>query len=141
MKEKVGKTCYEFVNNNWDFTKTYTITAFNEEDLTYTIKDKDGNEKKVMYYYVLIAPNKSLDEMRMIDKYLSDNGIYGETYKSDNIIIVDIEWGDWKHDHIWCENLMGYIGYSVACEEEVTDENGSDCYSARHYFAKNSSAK
>lgn len=46
---------------------------------------------------------------------------------------VHIEWGDWKHDHARLDYLMANIGY-MKTNEEVTDEDGSDCYSATHYY-------
>ena len=61
----------------------------------------------------------------------------GEVYKHFDlpIMVVDISWGDWKHEHGWCKCLMKYLGYGeIGCK--VTEENGSDTYSAEHYFIK-----
>ena len=73
-----------------------------------------------------------------INSYLMENGIYAEYitnfHKIENIVIVSID-GDWKHDHRWAEDLMRYLGYTEI-GNKVTDENGSDCYSADHYFIK-----
>lgn len=53
-------------------------------------------------------------------------------------LCVEITWGDWKHDH-WAVdevvrevlNRMGYAGkYTITTQ--VTEEDGSDCYSAIH---------
>lgn len=52
------------------------------------------------------------------------------------VIEIEINWGDWKHDHLhlkWLmeehfSNKLEYVG------EKVTEEDGSDCYSAIHYF-------
>ena len=59
---------------------------------------------------------------------------YDYSVIGDNVEI-EVYWGDWKHDHRWCNDLMSYIGYECR-EEVVTEEDGSDCYSATHYFYK-----
>lgn len=54
------------------------------------------------------------------------------------IVKANIDWGDWKHDHLRYEWLMeewarenGYL--VVSNSEAVTEEDGSDCYSALHH--------
>ena len=104
---------------------------------TYDIKDDNGQVVSVYEYMVIFPLDETIkDKAEQINKFLNDNRAYPtETYNEGEYIVVDIEWGDWKHEHIWCDNLMGYIGYSVA-DEVVTEENGSDCYSAKHYYLK-----
>ena len=51
------------------------------------------------------------------------------------IVNVSISWGDWKHEHMWCKILMEYIGFREI-GEMLTEEDGSDCYSATHIFIK-----
>ena len=46
-----------------------------------------------------------------------------------------IEWGDWKHDHIYLKYVMQGHGYNQV-DERVTQEDGSDCYSSVHSFNK-----
>lgn len=69
-----------------------------------------------------------------IEKYLTDNQLYPtDVFAADTRVMVEIKWGDWKHEHLRCDDLMKAKGYSLV-EEEVTEEDGSDCYSAiRHY--------
>lgn len=51
-----------------------------------------------------------------------------------DVVFVDIE-GDWKHAHGYADHLMDGLGYS--CEyQKVTEENGSDWYSATHGYLK-----
>jgi len=50
-------------------------------------------------------------------------------------ICINIEWGDWKHDHGYMDYLMHENGY-VKFNEEYTEEDGSDCYSSIHYYRK-----
>ena len=54
------------------------------------------------------------------------------------IVKANIEWGDWKHEHLRYEWLIeqwakenGYLVLSN--DHEVTEEDGSDCYSALHH--------
>lgn len=48
-------------------------------------------------------------------------------------ICIPVSWGDWKHSHLWLDQLMHAAGYELV-EELVTEENGSDCYSSEHYY-------
>lgn len=55
------------------------------------------------------------------------------------IVEVDINWGDWKHEHLKAKLLMVDIADELGCRlldsyENVTEEDGSDCYSAVHTF-------
>ena len=59
--------------------------------------------------------------------------IYTDSDLPDCILCIDISWGDWKHDHLWARDLMSYLGY-VEIGSKVTEEDGSDAYSAEHYF-------
>ena len=59
-------------------------------------------------------------------------------YKSLDTICIEINWGDWKHDHLrtkWIVaevlDMMGFSG-QYTMTEEVTEEDGSDTYSAIH---------
>ena len=147
MIKPIGKKVYELVEKNYtctiDTNKTYEIVKMLDYNETndycrhYILKAENGEEKEVREFCVVVVPDYSLDEDYMIAKYLSDNELYGEVYSEceGKVIAVDISWGDWKHEHGWCKNLMGYLGYTeMGCR--VTEENGSDCYSAIHYFYK-----
>ena len=135
MKSKIGLKVIEYIKENYNYKpnpkKVYTIVG--QTDLEYTIKDEEGNEKVVEYWEVLVLPKWELNEEERIADYLNNNGVYGEVYKSGSEITISIDWGDWKHDHILCRVLMGYIGYKEV-GSMVTEEDGSDCYSADHYF-------
>ena len=79
------------------------------------------------------------DVEKHIMEYLESNQLYpSDVFVADDRVMVDISWGDWKHDHLRCDDLMEDLGYALV-EEEVTEEDGSDCYSAiRHYIPKGS---
>lgn len=73
--------------------------------------------------------------IKEIKKLLSDNFIsFEDVYEyTDGTIEVVIEWGDWKHDHLLCDEIMSKNGYVLIGEYE-TDEDGSDCYSSNHQY-------
>ena len=48
---------------------------------------------------------------------------------------VEVEWGDWKHDHLRLKQIMEQNGFSQT-DERLTEEDGSDCYSAEHIYMK-----
>ena len=78
------------------------------------------------------------NEINQIDEYLLDNGIVCETFVYPNDfdrVDVNIEWGDWKHDHILCDELMKEKGRELE-SESVSEENGSDCYSSTHTYKR-----
>ena len=67
---------------------------------------------------------------------LQENGIYPDDVYRDGsfYLCVSISWGDWKHEHAFTDYLMSQvIGYELH-HIEVTEEDGSDCYSAVHYY-------
>ena len=73
--------------------------------------------------------------IKEIKKLLSDNFIsFDDVCKyADGTIEVVIEWGDWKHDHLLCDEIMSKNGYVLIGEYE-TDEDDSDCYSSIHQY-------
>jgi len=85
-----------------------------------------------------------LDKVRNIAnelmQYFEKNSIYAELLdysynKPYGHILYEIAWGDWKHDHLYSKKLVeeffGGSG-SVAINSEVTEEDGSDTYSAKY---------
>lgn len=72
-----------------------------------------------------------------IESIFKANDLYADVYESkfSNTICVEINWGDWKHEHLRCKWLMSENGFEHI-REEIIDENGSDCYSSIHYFKK-----
>lgn len=62
--------------------------------------------------------------------------LHGEVWdESENVVAVEICWGDWKHSHLYLKHLVeqGMPGLKKSTEE-ITEEDGSDCYSAIHRF-------
>ena len=81
--------------------------------------------------------DKLLTVCEMVEKKLNDEHIYASVwpYRSDMPVMdVEIQWGDWKHDHARAKWLLGEISGIHYISSAVTEENGSDCYSAVHHF-------
>lgn len=81
-------------------------------------------------------PKKKEDLHATVSKILKDGNIYGEVdiYPNGEVSVM-IEWGDWKHEHGYLRYLMQKNGFTET-NENVTEEDGSDCYSAIHTFKK-----
>lgn len=109
--------------------------------------------------YALVEDSNKLDLNNIIkaieNNYIKDEEEYYKKYnmndreahppywnfetKGDNGIVVDISWGDWKHDHSYCSSLVKRTAEELGLdcvedESEVYEDDGSDTYSARHFF-------
>lgn len=84
--------------------------------------------------YHIVFPLIDNDIMAYLEANEVD-GVMNVEKNSFGGICVIIKWGDWKHIHLWCDELMSYIGYKFMNEIE-TETNGSDCYSADRYYEK-----
>ncbi len=71
--------------------------------------------------------------LKKVYEILRSNNVWAEAYEELGMVAVEINWGDWKHDHLRAEWLMKENGFKQLFEE-VTEEDGSDTYSAIHYF-------
>lgn len=83
-----------------------------------------------------MTDEKVFEVCKRLNKYLKENGIYESAYPYGSdmpVVEIEISWGDWKHDHLRLKWLMEDIG-AIRVSYEVTEENGSDCYSAIHRF-------
>lgn len=58
-----------------------------------------------------------------------------EIGQTEEYVSISIDWGDWKHSHAYLDYLMKELGFSK-CDEEITEEDGSDCYSSIHYYKR-----
>lgn len=61
--------------------------------------------------------------------------LYEEKVGDEVMLAAHIEWGDWKHDHIYLDRVMEGLGFSLY-GKYTTEEDGSDCYSATHLYRK-----
>ena len=103
----------------------------------YIVKGADGKEKEVREVECVFSPDYTKRYIGdTIHSFLNDNGVWADVYcQTDDNVVVNIDWGDWKHDHMWCQDLMGYLGYKRV-SFDITDEDGSDCFSAEHTYIK-----
>ena len=106
----------------------------------YIVRKPDGSEVEVRECDCVFSPDAEKEGVSRIHQFLYDNGVYGEVWSAiggDNVnaVYVSISWGDWKHEHLWARDLMSYLGY-VQVGVVVTEEDGSDCYSAEHTYVK-----
>ena len=65
--------------------------------------------------------------------FKENNRWYEWWTNSDGTIDVSVEWGDWKHDHLFLSHIMRENNY-FEVNESVTEEDGSDAYSSIHTF-------
>lgn len=67
---------------------------------------------------------------------MRDANLHGEVWhENDHAVAVEINWGDWKHEHARLDWLVREkLPELKSVTEETTEENGSDCYSAIHHF-------
>ena len=80
------------------------------------------------------------ETVNKINEYLKKNEFCESVYHDGfSFIKMEITWGDWKHDHLRAEYLIDQFckenGYENFHASEVTEEDGSDCYSAIHTWA------
>ena len=72
-----------------------------------------------------------------VEARLNEMGARGEVWAHSSglpVFDVQIDWGDWKHDHLRVKWIVKEMG-GVHIGSEVVEEDGSDCYSAIHHFA------
>ena len=74
-----------------------------------------------------------------IDSALQENHVYADVYdwitdSGEKVVKIEIHWGDWKHDHLRAQWIVeDVLGIGVRkWDTDVTEEDGSDCYSAIH---------
>lgn len=59
--------------------------------------------------------------------------VYEESLGDLRLVTVSIHWGDWKHSHIYLDHVMKELGF-LLLKENLTESDGSDCYSSDHIF-------
>ena len=77
---------------------------------------------------------KMLVYMEMIEKLLEEYGIPAELWYSEDKVCVDIHWGDWKHQHLLADHIILALPFVKKVDVCVTEEDGSDAYSATHQY-------
>ena len=80
---------------------------------------------------------RSENKCERVSELMRDNDLHGEVWEeAEEVVAVEICWGDWKHEHARLDWLMRESLHPVSVVTETTEEDGSDCYSAihRYYF-------
>ena len=74
--------------------------------------------------------------IKNIADLLNTNKLYAEIEQFEDLpaFVVHINWGDWKHEHLRAKYLIENANLGKFVRSETTEEDGSDCYSADHYF-------
>lgn len=74
--------------------------------------------------------------LQELTNYLNENDLYyTDVYETYNTFVIFIDWGDWKHEHLYLNHLMDKLGL-IYKNCVITDENDSDCYSAEYEYYK-----
>ena len=79
------------------------------------------------------------DYLPELNKHLEENDFHYQA-RADYMdeLVIEINWGDWKHEHLRADALVRDFfmnrGILVTPTQEVTEEDGSDVYSAIHYY-------
>lgn len=92
-----------------------------------------------------VKKNKEIsqDELKKLSdelyEHFADLHVYYDIWHDEDGINIEINWGDWKQDHLWCDYEVKHFiesrGHEVISHDtEVTDEDGSDSYSAIHSY-------
>lgn len=127
---------------NWDEARKHTA---DKEYLAKVLPDRQLHPllqvPAVDYFgyvtYTLVPLSEKTEDLE-IETYLHDHQAdISEVNESPDgkAVIVSVEWGDWKHSHAYLNKLMERLGYTKI-HEIVTEQDGSDCYSAEHHFTK-----
>ena len=75
-----------------------------------------------------------------LQNIFAEDKLYPDMFLEGNKLTICIEWGDWKHDHLYVDRLVDtYFKESpdfelISSDKVVTDEDSSDTYSADHIF-------
>lgn len=75
-------------------------------------------------------------DVERVDSLLNEYSIsaYVNADYSSNTLYIDIDLGDWKHDHLCCDKIMADEGFHLI-DTKIGDADG-DCYSATHNYVK-----
>ena len=73
----------------------------------------------------------------LIQKIYKENDIWYEyNILPNNRVEIIVEFGDWRHDHVFIDYHMEDNGF-VKTDEVLTWDDGSDCYSSIHTYIYN----
>jgi hypothetical protein len=107
------------------------------------VKYADESMKKPMKESLLKEGFKTEEATKFVKELtqkLFDDGAFFDLWVEDEEIKAQIEWGDWKHQHLYFKNkvqkFFDELDIEIDIESEVTEEDGSDAYSASYIITK-----
>ncbi len=126
MKENIKFITYD------DGNLISAVTAPEADKALATMK-RFVPDAKLIDAATAIDPKLPVDAQ--IEKLFTLSRISAEPYGYDGkTVSVEIMWGDWKHDHLCADDLMSVVFGATKVSEDVTEEDGSDAYSAVHTY-------
>lgn len=73
-------------------------------------------------------------DQKIRNLFKENNVHYEWWWTADGIVEIDVEDGDWKHDHIYLDRLMQDNGYEKTGERQYGEPTGGDWYTSVHSF-------
>lgn len=107
--------------------KNLSINILKEVDSS---REKDFNNKKEFLYSMYDKIKEAWEAVEWHDKFHYDFDMYIDEL----CLIIIVNWGDWKHDHLALDQIAKEATEPIDIDVKVTEEDGSDCYSAEHYY-------
>lgn len=135
-------------NNKYDLVNIYSSKALSNKQVHRLSEMLDNKASPVNIHQFLedieedkpIIDQKEFENLIMeLNEYLRANNFYEFAYQvGKNAFEVEINWGDWKHEHLRLQikvhNFFRARGYEIMHEREIIEDDGSDTYSAIHTF-------
>jgi len=148
-----NEECYDSEEDAIKFARERFVEEGNDSVVKvllvkYGPKDEHDDEVELGFETVWASSFKedvkeSFSDFKQLADDLSDHmaelGAYYDVWPEEDGLCVEITWGDWKHDHLWCdyevENFVKSKNHEVVSHDtEIIDEDGSDTYSAIHSY-------
>lgn len=82
-----------------------------------------------------LSPDDEKSELQYVQDELRKYKLFYDIWEDHGTIHIQIDWGDWKHDHARTKYIMETLGY-IKIDEYVNEEDGSDAYSSEHVYIK-----
>lgn len=92
--------------------------------------DNDFEAKKEFLYSMYDKIKEAWEAVEWHDKMYFEPDMYIDEL----ILIINVEWGDWKHEHAALDEIAKEATHPIDIEVKITEEDGSDCYSAEHWY-------
>ena len=134
---------------SYDGTPDKVTKAYLEDEGYATLKDAKAmvdvlnNEANSMNESKSIKESVNIEDYRNELQEYIDNKTGRKQYffvdsTFDGKLCIEINWGDWKHEHAYADYLVREFfkdkGMGVEIYTDVTEDDGSDAYSAIHYY-------